>query len=58
MKQPSSFSGNVEWYSSGAGAYNPSNYQYAPPPSTAAAAYSSTFEDEPPLLEGGANALG
>lgn len=55
MKQPNSFSGgsNVEWYSSGtAGAYNPSSYQYAPPPTAAASAYSNSFEDEPPLLEG------
>uniref|UniRef100_A0A383W3U1 Uncharacterized protein n=1 Tax=Tetradesmus obliquus TaxID=3088 RepID=A0A383W3U1_TETOB len=54
MKQPNSFSGgsNVEWYSSGtAGAYNPSSYQYAPPPTAAASAYSNSFEDEPPLLE-------
>lgn len=55
MKQPNSFSGgsNVEWYSSGtAGAYNSSSYQYAPPPTAAASAYSNSFEDEPPLLEG------
>jgi hypothetical protein len=54
MKQPNSFnsSSNVEWYSSGAGTYNPSSYQYAPPPAAAASAYSNSFEEEPPLLEG------
>jgi hypothetical protein len=54
MKQPNSFnsSSNVEWYSGGAGTYNPSSYQYAPPPAAAASAYSNSFEDEPPLLEG------
>jgi hypothetical protein len=57
MKQPNSFSGgsNVEWYSSGAGAHNPSSYQYAPPPAAAASAYNNSFEDEPPLLEGGSS---
>eukprot|EP00882_Tetradesmus_deserticola_P024425 GHRQ01026693.1.p1 GENE.GHRQ01026693.1~~GHRQ01026693.1.p1 ORF type:complete len:226 (+),score=97.06 GHRQ01026693.1:405-1082(+) len=54
MKQPNSFnsnSSNVEWYSGAAGTYNPSSYQYAPPPAASATAYSNSFEDEPPLLE-------
>lgn len=61
MKQSSSFNSGaqpMEWYSGGAGAaypasaYPASSY-YAPPPAAGGAApYSSSFEDEPPLLEG------
>jgi hypothetical protein len=42
----------MEWYSSANSAqYNSAAYSYAPP--TTASAYSNSFEDEPPLLEGG-----